>query len=566
MRNKAVYKALLTGIQIAVKSTNEEEFTQSLVESIAEPMQPIADFYGIEDDEAIVMSYFLNAHINDSEPDRECIVKHFGKDISALADVYEIIEKLVEKKLLLMKGSNMRRSKQSFKSVLAHPRAIIAMSEGDPELLNFQPSKNFNDFLLEVNDLLIQRIREMINTMSLFEEVDSLMSVNKEMPEVRWLLSQKELRSEDLLIFLNICVEHSNGEDEVDMDKMTREVFDCVSERMIYKQKIKMGKCILYTKDYIESSGSQFAMYNMVQLSDELMNKMFGQMNDIAKKEFKPRMGMLINCENIKDEKLFYNSKESKQINTLMKALDHENYKDVSKKLISNNMLAGFTVLMHGYPGTGKTSSVKSIAKQTGRHIFMVEIPKVHSKWVGESEKNLSKVFKEYRDSRKHFDKDPILLFNEADALLGKRFNVSSSVDQMNNALQNILLQELEDFEGIFIATTNLVSHLDSAFDRRLLYKLEFKQPEDEVRLNILKSAFPSVENVLLRDINRDFKLTGGQITNIKKKMLVKEMLESELDANDVLLTLCEEEFSLRNGGRGNVIGFKRGIQPGTRD
>ena len=132
MRNKAVYKALLTGIQIAVKSTNEEEFTQSLVESIAEPMQPIADFYGIEDDEAIVMSYFLNAHINDSEPDRECIVKHFGKDISALADVYEIIEKLVEKKLLLMKGSNMRRSKQSFKSVLAHPRAIIAMSEGDP--------------------------------------------------------------------------------------------------------------------------------------------------------------------------------------------------------------------------------------------------------------------------------------------------------------------------------------------------------------------------------------------------------------------------------------------------
>ena len=566
MRNKDVYKALLSGIQIAVKTTNDEEFTQQLVESLSNQVQPIADFFGIDDDESIVMAYFLNAHINDSEPDRECIVKHFGKDISALADVYEIIEKLVERKLLMMKGSNMRRSKQNFKNVLAHPRAIMAMSEGDAELLNFHPSKNFHDFLLEVNDLLIQRIRELINTMSLFEEVDTLMEVNKEMPEVRWLLSQKELRSEDLLIFLNICVEHSNGEDEVDMDKMTREVFDCVSERMIYKQKIKMGKCILYTKDYIESSGSQFAMYNMVQLSDELMNKMFGQMNDIAKKEFKPRMGVLINCENIKDEKLFYNEKEAKQISTLLKALDHTNYKELSKKLTSNNMLAGFTVLMHGYPGTGKTSSVKSIAKQTGRHIFMIEIPKVHSKWVGESEKNLSKVFKEYRESRKHFDNDPILLFNEADALLGKRFNVNNSVDQMNNSLQNILLQELEDFEGIFIATTNLVNHLDSAFDRRLLYKLEFQKPEEEVRYRILKSSFPDFDENVLQDINQDYQLTGGQISNIKKKMMVKEMLESELDADDVLLTLCEEEFSLRNVGRGNVIGFKRGIQPGTRD
>ena len=200
----------------------------------------------------------------------------------------------------------------------------------------------------------------------------------------------------------------------------------------------------------------------------------------------------------------------------------------------------------------------------------MIEIPKVHSKWVGESEKNLSKVFKEYRESRKHFDNDPILLFNEADALLGKRFNVNNSVDQMNNSLQNILLQELEDFEGIFIATTNLVNHLDSAFDRRLLYKLEFQKPKEEVRYRILKSSFPDFDENVLQDINQDYQLTGGQISNIKKKMMVKEMLESELDADDVLLTLCEEEFSLRNVGRGNVIGFKRGIQPGiqpgTRD
>jgi SpoVK/Ycf46/Vps4 family AAA+-type ATPase len=105
--------------------------------------------------------------------------------------------------------------------------------------------------------------------------------------------------------------------------------------------------------------------------------------------------------------------------------------------------------LLYGGPGTGKTASVKQIARTTGRAILMVDIAKIQSKWVGESEKNLSKVFEEYRNGKKAFANDPILLFNEADAILGKRFSVKSSVDKSYNAMQNILLQELEDFEGI---------------------------------------------------------------------------------------------------------------------
>jgi SpoVK/Ycf46/Vps4 family AAA+-type ATPase len=188
----------------------------------------------------------------------------------------------------------------------------------------------------------------------------------------------------------------------------------------------------------------------------------------------------------------------------------------------------------------------------------MVEIPKINSKWVGESEKNISRVFEEYKMARKQFENTPILLFNEADAIFGNRVQVQSSVDKMRNSMQNILLQELEDFEGIFIATTNLADHLDPAFDRRLLYKLEFNKPEDEVRFEILRNAFVNVDADVLEMVNRDYQLTGGQIANVKKKILVREMLEPDFDLEVELMSLCEEELLLRKSGKRAPIGFQR--------
>jgi SpoVK/Ycf46/Vps4 family AAA+-type ATPase len=268
-------------------------------------------------------------------------------------------------------------------------------------------------------------------------------------------------------------------------------------------------------------------------------------------------MGNLINCEKIDNETLYYNERERKQIDTLRTALEEKNYKSLVDRMRKHNLVPGFTVLLYGLPGTGKTATVKSLAKATGRNIFMVDIPKINSKWVGESEKNLSRLFDEYRRAKKLFSQDPILLFNEADAILGKRINTNSSVDKMNNSLQNILLQELEDFEGIFMATTNLADHLDGAFDRRLLYKIEFKKPEQDVRLSIIKNSFPELNNQVIDEINQSFQLTGGQITNIRKKLLVKGLLEPSFNSEEEVFALCEEENALRNHNR-PIIGFNR--------
>jgi SpoVK/Ycf46/Vps4 family AAA+-type ATPase len=298
-----------------------------------------------------------------------------------------------------------------------------------------------------------------------------------------------------------------------------------------------------------------FSFLNFVKLSEHAMDVLLGGYQDTIKKEFRPKMGILIHPEKIDQEQLFYNDSEFEQIETLSNALEEDNYKNLMDRLKDNGMKPGFTVLLYGYPGTGKTSSVKQVAKATGRSIYMVEIQKIQSKWVGESEKNLTKVFEEYKQARRHFDKAPILLFNEADAILGKRMSVNSSVDKSFNTLQNILLQELEEFEGIFMATTNLADQLDSAFDRRLLYKIDFKKPEETVRKKILSNVFKDISTKTIDTLTEQFSLTGGQIANIKKKLLVKSVLDVNLDQESYLSTLCNEEFILSKSGR-STIGF----------
>jgi SpoVK/Ycf46/Vps4 family AAA+-type ATPase len=119
---------------------------------------------------------------------------------------------------------------------------------------------------------------------------------------------------------------------------------------------------------------------------------------------------------------------------------------------------------------------------------LLVDISEIRDKYVGESEKRLKAVFETYRNSIKHFEQVPILLFNESDALIGKRINVNNSVDQMNNAMQNIILQELEDFRGILMATTNLTSNLDEAFERRFLFKIKYAKPSMGAKKSIWKS------------------------------------------------------------------------------
>jgi Cdc6-like AAA superfamily ATPase len=427
--------------------------------------------------------------------------------------------------------------------------------KGDKTLLEITKVTNFYSLLTEVRELLVKRIDGSITTYELGTEVRGILDHHKAFPEVEWLLSIEGLDNYDICLALDLTIEHIEGADEIDFDKLIKEVFSDVQDRVKYKRKIKENQCPLVLNDIIEFTDSGFSFLNYIRLTDSTMDIFLGGYKDSVKKDFKPKMGNLISPDKIEWEKLYYNPAEREQIEILTTALDDINYKDLIERMKMQGMKAGFSVLLYGYPGTGKTSSVKQIAKTTGRSIYMVEIDKIQSKWVGESEKNLAKVFEEYKYCKKHFNIDPILLFNEADAILGKRFNVNSAVDKTFNALQNILLQELEDFEGIFMATTNLADQLDKAFDRRLLYKIDFQKPEKNISRKILSHAFSYLTEEIIEKLCECYTLTGGQISNIRKKLLVKSILTKDLNLEEYVQVLCKDEIILNQNNR-TPIGF----------
>ena len=211
---------------------------------------------------------------------------------------------------------------------------------------------------------------------------------------------------------------------------------------------------------------------------------------------------------------------------------------------------------MHGAPGTGKTEIIKQLAKETGRELMKVEISQLKSMWFGESEKIIKRIFTDYNSFAKECIKTPILFFNEADAIFSTRREVgTSNTVQTENAIQNIILEELENFEGILIATTNLVNNLDSAFERRFLFKIKFQKPDVSIRTRIwqLKMPFLKLEESIL--LAEKFDFSGGQIDNILRKKEIHEIIHGEKVPLTKLISFCSEETLVNNSVK---IGFTK--------
>lgn len=252
----------------------------------------------------------------------------------------------------------------------------------------------------------------------------------------------------------------------------------------------------------------------------------------------------LIKWDSFPEKKLVYNVSEKKQVMELSSILSAERFSEVQSRLRNVGMRAGFCCLFYGSPGTGKTETVYQVARATGRDILRVDVDKIKSCWVGESEQNMKKVFDKYRNICKSTSLAPILLFNEADAILGVRMEgATRAVDKMENSIQNIILQEMEALEGIMIATTNLTTNLDKAFERRFLYKVEFNRPTVEARAQIWQAMFPALTERDACTLASQFDLSGGEIENISRKYMVNAILSGQ-DMIDLLLLaeLCRNE------------------------
>lgn len=217
-------------------------------------------------------------------------------------------------------------------------------------------------------------------------------------------------------------------------------------------------------------------------------------------------------------------------------------------------------IIFYGIAGTGKTLTALALAKSLKKDVLSFDCSKILSMYIGESEKNVRNIFDKYNEIKEQSKTEPVLLLNEADQFLSSRSSgTGSSADKMHNQMQNIFLEQIERFDGILIATTNLLENLDKAFSRRFNYKIEFLKPNKDQRIALWKKLLPA--NLPLEkdfDIEKIAKheLTGGQIELVIKNTAYKLAIQE----NAVFkLSDFEEQISKEKKGQfdsENKVGF----------
>jgi AAA+ superfamily predicted ATPase len=227
------------------------------------------------------------------------------------------------------------------------------------------------------------------------------------------------------------------------------------------------------------------------------------------------------------------NEKTQETLENLMKQVD----KEVIARLVKWGVKDKKTgidarIIFYGAAGTGKTMTAYSLAKSLKRQVLAFDCSKILSMYVGESEKNVRKIFDTFYELSEKTKTEPILLLNEADQFLGARSsgNITGS-DQMHNQMQNIFLEQIENFRGMLIATTNLLENIDKAFSRRFNYKIEFKKPDKTQRKKLwefmLPKDAPYEEGFDAKEL-AVYSLTGGQINLIVKNTAYKVAVKEE--------------------------------------
>lgn len=409
------------------------------------------------------------------------------------------------------------------------------------------------DLLEKLYDLGIKRDEEIISTMTLFRETQFHIEKNTNLPLIKQI-RQLALRIEEAYLFLYIIWKTISGNETTDIGRALEGIYDMKQVRFDEMQKLISEEHILVKNKWIEIVPADFFNDTETKLTEQSLQ----MLNDCDIKLFrkKQKKENVIEPSDIVDSDLIFDPKEMAQLETIKKLLQENKFIKTQKRLTEKGLPRGITVLLHGSSGTGKTEIVKQLAKNSNRQIMKVDISQTKSKWFGDSEKLIKRIFTDYRDFSNDCDQTPILLFNEADAVISKRKEISdSNTAQTENALQNILLEELENFDGILIATTNLAENLDSAFERRFLFKIKFQMPDTKIRSEIWKLKLPQLSENECQVLAEKFSFSGGQIDNIIRKSEIQEVVLGEPSNFKNIELFCREELITNPS---SAIGFNK--------
>ncbi len=436
------------------------------------------------------------------------------------------------------------------------PRTVIrAFKNNDIPEPPKKTGLNIHELFDRLNDYFEDLDDNAIAPGELYHELKELFNANGHISFTRELNGLKIDRCNDWMILVIVCHYLINKDDDRITFGQIEDVFRCKSSFNEAKAALKEGSHYLMQEGLIEHVCEEgIANTSQIHLTAKARQIL---LSEFQLHSSETAVAGLTKPESLIEKTLFYTDSNEKQVDELETFLMPERYKEIRERMKATGYRSGFACLFYGSPGTGKTETVYQLARKTCRSILAINVPEIKSKWVGDSEKNIKAVFDRYRLLVQRSEVAPILLFNEADAIFGQRMEgAQNAVDKMENSIQNIILQEMESLDGVLIATTNLTQNLDSAFERRFLYKICFDRPDVSVREKIWHTMIPSLSSQECHDLAVSYELSGSQMENVSRKFTINAILHGdETDRMEVLRSYCGAE-KLENKTQSKRIGF----------
>ena len=544
VRNKK--RTLLSSMEDIITKAKEFSLTPEFYQAAEDSLQHLSKALQLTKDEAMLLSFFFEMCAS-SRIWMSNIAEMINTSNLRIISMMNVADSLISKGYI-RKGSRVRD--ENWYTVPGNVLDCIRQNiKPTPKSLKDLTFDEFFDILGEYMN------EEEISMAELEEHIDMLIEGNPHLNYCK-VAESYGLKGRERVL-LHIFAHRLINEDDDMIGAHDWE--DYLESKRLIKNMVrswKSGESDLIKKGIFEAYPSDHMKdADFYHLTDKAKEELFPGMNLVEKTAKEDKS--LVSHTSFTAKELFYTDKVNAKIARLTELLQPDKFEQVTERLSENGMRKGFACLFYGSPGTGKTETVNQLSRLTGRDVMVVDVTKIKSCWVGESEQNIKMLFDKYRALVKRSDVAPILLFNEADGVLGiRQEGAQRAVDKMENSIQNIILQEMETLEGIRIATTNLTSNLDKAFERRFIYKIEFERPTVEAKKQIWKSMIPSLTDEFAQSLAAEFDLSGGQIENIARKRTVELILSGNEPSEEMMREYCREEtLTTRNDSRSR-IGF----------
>jgi len=510
--------------------------------------QVVADFYSISENQAIFLSILITINLQTSSVDFSELAHYLDISCITLAKYLSDIKILIDRQFVRATAEeNRKRRRQSLNSqeYYVNREFYQALLKGEKFIPLVKNAVNVFDLLKSVGQI-IRGKEELENENQLYVEINAVFKQNQ---HIQFLQDLKPFNLDDqsLLIYLTVCSEFAfdpNG--EFDFSKMIYFLFPDIQDNMAIRKQFLKESHMLQKYDLLELEKGSFRSDNLIFLTEKSWGMLVGENKELfsrtkisTNKQFE-----IIKSEEIIEKKLFYSEEEQKEIDFIIDVLQPENYKTMMKRLAEEGLPQGLCILFYGEAGTSKSALSLMVAKKTGRDVLNFKISEGKSMYYGESQKQIKKAFDFYREIVEKSTVAPIFLLNEADGLLTKRkrSDFNQGVMQTENAIQTILLNEIENLSGCLIASTNLQENFDPSFYRRFLIKKSFKKLSAQIMYKVWENKLPWLRPSDLEILSK-YEITGAIVENVQRKLVLQRALYGGERQNlDQIIKYLEEE------------------------